>query len=298
MKSIVITGATGFLGSRLTLKLLQSQENQLFLLHRGTSSLSSLRQYELQNIHLINVEQPNALAECFEHNRIDCVIHTATNYGKENISAEEVVKANLILPLRILEFATMNQTPHFINLDTALNKHHANYEFLFNYTQTKKFFVSWLKHYAERIRVSNLIVEYMYGPGDRNDKFVTRFIQSARLNFSDDLLLTPGEQNRDFVYIDDVVSAIETVILGEKKYDFKSFEVGSGTSTSLVEFAQHVLEAIGSKATPPFGGISHRAGEIMDSRADISALVEMGWMPKTSLRQGIMNTVKHDLELE
>jgi nucleoside-diphosphate-sugar epimerase len=135
----------------------------------------------------------------------------------------------------------------------------------------------------------------MYGPGDGQDKFVPRFIQSARSNFSDNLLLTPGEQKRDFIYVEDVVSAIETVIRGNDRYDFKSFEVGSGKSTSLREFAERVLEVMGSNATPPFGSISYRPDEIMNSNADISALVEIGWTPKTTLHQGIVNTVQHHL---
>lgn len=284
------------MGSRLTLKLSESQQNQIFLMHRDTSNLDSILKYNLRNIYFVNVDEPNSILECFKQNRIDCVIHTATNYGKGNKSVEEVIKSNLLLPLRILEIASQNHLPHFINLDTALNKQSDKYNYLFNYTQTKRSLVSWLVYYAEKIRISNLIVEYMYGPGDGHDKFVPRFIQSARSNFSDNLLLTPGEQKRDFIYIDDVVSAIEAVISGKEKYKFKSFEVGSGTSTSLIEFAEHVLQVMGIETTPPFGSISYRRDEIMNSVADISALVEIGWMPKTSLREGIANTVQQHLE--
>ena len=288
------------MGSNTTRKLAGSGRYQIFVAHRDKSDVNKIRVSGKPNINFVNLDDRISLKECFSKNEIESIIHTATNYGKNGESQHLVKEANLSLPIRILELAIENKVPHFINIDTSLNKRNSLYPHLSNYTETKREFTSILRSRSNEIQVSNLIVEYMFGPGDGEDKFVTLLIRSAISEFNQTILLTPGQQKRDFIYIDDVVLAIECVLNSFKteKYKFESFEVGYGESISLVRFAEEVLKVLGSKARPPFGSISYRPDEIMDSKANTERLMRLGWKPNNSLEEGISKTTLYYLRQE
>ena len=288
------------MGSNTTIKLAGSGRYQIFVAHRDKSNVDKIGISGKSNINFVNLDDRASIEECFSKNEIESIIHTATNYGKNGESRHLVKEANLSVPIRILELAIKNKVPHFINIDTSLNKRNSLYPHLSNYTETKREFTSILRSRSNEIQVSNLIVEYMFGPGDGEDKFVTLLIRSAISEFNQTILLTPGQQKRDFIYIDDVVLAIECVLNSFKteKYKFESFEVGYGESISLVRFAEEVLKVLGSTARPPFGSISYRPDEIMDSKANIERLMRLGWKPTNSLEEGISKTTLYYLRQE
>ena len=288
------------MGSNATIKLADSGRYKIFVVHRDKSDVNKISVRTKQNINFVNLGDPTSIEKCFSENEIESIIHTATNYGRNGESQDLVKEANLSLPIRILELAIENKVPHFLNIDTSLNKRNNLYPHLSDYTETKREFTSILMSRSNQIQVSNLIVEYMFGPGDGENKFVTLLIRSAISEFNHKISLTPGEQKRDFVYIDDVVLAIECVLNSFKteKYKFKSFEVGYGESISLVRFAEEVLKVLGSTARPPFGSISYRPDEIMDSKANIESLLRLGWKPTNTLEEGILKTTLYYLRQE
>jgi nucleoside-diphosphate-sugar epimerase len=84
----------------------------------------------------------------------------------------------------------------------------------------------------------NVVLEHFYGPGDDTSKFVTWVIRELLTNV-DHIDLTLGEQKRDFIYIDDVVSAFIAIIENESRFKkgFHQFEVGTN---NLIEIRQFV----------------------------------------------------------
>jgi len=134
MKTILITGATGFLGSHLVEKLLSDGFN-IIVLKRSFSNvwrikhlLDKLISYDIDKISLERI---------FEENKIDVIIHTATLYGRKKEKIYEIIESNFILPLKLLELAVINNTKSFINTDTSLPKH-LNY-----YSLSKNQFKEW-----------------------------------------------------------------------------------------------------------------------------------------------------------
>ena len=101
MKTILLTGAPGFLGSHLLKRLLKDNYNVIILKRSFSNTfriadlLTDIKQY---NIDLINLE------DVFKENKIDTVIHCATNYGRNNESHLNILQSNLILPLTILHY--------------------------------------------------------------------------------------------------------------------------------------------------------------------------------------------------
>lgn len=285
---IVLTGVTGFLGSHLLGKLL-SEGYEVAAIVRMNSSLAKIDAWTSHaNVKFYNIEENNLL-EIFEENRVDAIVHTATEYGRGGGSISKILEPNLILPIRLIELGIQHNTKCFINTDSYFNKGGSTYSNLLNYSLSKKSLLVWLKHLSNQIRVVNVTLEHMYGPGDSRSKFVENLIQEIAVEQLPRVSLTHGHQKRDFVYVEDVAEAfVKLIEYGiTHQFTFKNFEVGTGESVQLLDFAQAVKDISHSSTELGFGDIQYRSDEIMDSKADISALVELGWFPKIGFKEGI-----------
>jgi nucleoside-diphosphate-sugar epimerase len=293
--NILITGASGFLG-RATLKsLLLDPDLFVFVAYRAKTPRSFLSQLDTQKTHIFNVEIESEIKELFSKYEVQTILHLATNYGRHNQNIDSVLSANLVLPLTLLTHGLPANVQHFINIDSFYNKAGNLNEELFNYSQSKKALIPWLKQYSNQTKVSNLILEHMYGPGDAEDKFIPTLIRSSLCDFSDGLKLSRGQQERDFIFLDDVVSAIQA-ILGEKNKDdqigYQDIGVGHGKGTSLIELAAVINAITGTSSPAPFSDAPYKKHEIMSSVADNSKLISLGWNPQIDLINGLTRTAE------
>jgi nucleoside-diphosphate-sugar epimerase len=136
----------------------------------------------------------------------------------------------------------------------------------------------------------------MYGLDESPGKFCSFIIYSCLGNIRD-LYLTKGEQERDFIYVDDVVAAylvlVKLVYSGQSLE--KEYSIGCGQAISVREFVEKAHKFTASKTNLHFGFKSYHYGELMHSRADIQALKNIGWSPKVSLDDGIEKYIPHNL---
>ena len=286
--TILLTGATGFLGSRL-LETLLTKGYKVIILKRSTSNSWRISHLLSQVVSYDIDMQPLELA--FEQQRIDVVIHTACHYGRNGSEINKIVEGNLMFGLRILDACLKFNTETFFNTDTLLHKH------LNAYTLSKKQFVEWLQQSSGDIQVINLKLEHMYGEKDGVSKFVPWVLSQLKANESE-IKLTKGEQRRDFIYIDDVVFAY--LILLERVSDlsdFNEFDVGTGqliTVRSFIEKLKKVYEVdFGTSVTKlNFGAIPYRKGEVMMVEVNNQPLIDLGWSVKTKLETGLEIVVK------
>ena len=101
--------------------------------------------------------------------------------------------------------------------------------------------------------------------------------------------LTKGKQKRDFIYIDDAVSAYEVLLRAHKsvKTGYSELEVGSGATVTIRRFAEMIKKISGSKTVLGFGKVPYRKNEAMCLKANIRKISALGWEPKISLEDGI-----------
>lgn len=287
MKNILLTGGTGFLGSHLAYRLYQNY--QLILLKRSFSNPWRISDIP-DNVLCYDIDK-TPINRVFEENRIDAVIHTATCYGRKGESITDIVNANIVFPLKLAELAIRFNTDTFFNTDTIA------YKYLNSYSLSKKQFLEWLKQCSDKIRIVNMKLEHIYGPKDDENKFVSFVIR--RMLKNEVLDLTPGEQKRDFVFIDDVVNAyikiFEEPFVSEP---FSEFEIGTGQSVTVKDFVKKIHKYINSGSLLNFGAIPYRENEIMESEADISKMTDMSWNPRVSLEEGIHSTVDYEISRE
>ena len=107
------------------------------------------------------------------------------------------------------------------------------------------------------------------------------------------MLITYGQQKRDFVYIDDVCEAFKTILDNYKKFAFHylTFEVGTGKSIPIRSFIENIKRISNSKTQLNFGKLPYREDEIMSSKADISFLENLGWKPTVMIEEGITKII-------
>lgn len=292
-RTILLTGATGFLGSHLLESLICENYN-IIILKRSFSRtwridhwLHKVISYDLDKVPL---EQP------FEEHRIDIIIHTATNYGRKGERVSQIVDTNLLFPLKLLDTAICFNTDAFFNTDTLL------YKYLNNYTLSKKQFVEWLEIISNNIKVINMKIEHIYGPKDDNNKFVTWLINEL-LSHKKEIKLTRGQQKRDFIYISDVVSAYMAVLNNlDILSNFNNYDVGTGNFISIKDFVimtkniieQHLSTKIETNLN--FGALPYRKGELEAINEDLSELAKLGWKPTIDVECGLKKTVQFQLE--
>jgi CDP-paratose synthetase len=287
MPTILLTGATGFLGSHL-LQALLLKGYKVVVLKRSTSDMWRIK-------HLVNQVvsydvDKQAVETAFKEHRIEIVIHTACHYGRNEISVDEIVKSNVAFGLQILDASLKYKTATFFNTDTLLDKN------INAYALSKAQFVEWLHQSATDIQVINLKLEHMYGKNDDTSKFVPWLLSQLQANTSE-IALTKGEQQRDFIYIDDVVTAY--LLLLERVSDlsgFSEFDVGTGRLITVKSFIEKLFRAYeencGKSPTKlNFGIIPYRHGEVMRVKLDNQPLVSLGWNVKIDLETGLKKVV-------
>ena len=285
-KQILITGATGYLGSHLVHALVATG-HCVAVLKRRSSSLMRLEGL-LPQIQLFDIE--DGLEKPFQViGHIDVVIHVATCYGRNGESDATIFEANTAFPLRLLEAAASFKTAAFINTDTSLDK------YLNAYSLTKKQFMEWGRFFAKRnrLRFLSMRLEHFFGPKDDDSKFTSHVIKSCLANVPE-LKLTLGEQVRDFIYIDDAVSAYLLLLekMDQLTGQYIEFDVGSGEAVSVREFVEKIHQLASCVTELKFGAVPYREGEVMYSNADTRFLKKLGWHANVSLEQGIVKTMK------
>ena len=234
------------------------------------------------------------LQTAFEEQPIDIVIHTACVYGRKGESIEKILETNLMFGIELLNTAINFNTRIFLNTGTLLDRQ------INAYALSKNQFEEWLQVASDKIQVINLKLEHMFGEQDGNDKFTTWILNELKQQ-KPTIPLTAGTQKRDFIYIDDVVSAYLTCL--EQATQLKAFndiEVGTGVLTPVKTFVTLVKSTLEKLKGSPietqlnFGALPYREGEIMEPQVDNSVLCSLGWQPKRTLEENIWNFVNKE----
>lgn len=274
--NFLISGTNGYLGSRLTNALEAAGHRVIRILRTPQPSVDSISAEEIQARKIMSVP-------------VDFVIHCATCYGRNGESDAEIAQCNVMYGLSLLEFASINRISYFINIGTSLPEDINTYAF------TKAHFCEWGKFYAQQHKINfiHLLLEHFYGLAENAEQnFIAMVIHCLLLNKSE-LALTAGEQIRDFIYVSDVINAIQTVIAhADECHGFNIIPVGSGIGYRIKDVVTMIHQLTESRTVLHFGALEYRQNELMYSCADISILKKWGWSPEITLCDGLKQIIK------
>ena len=128
-----------------------------------------------------------------------------------------------------------------------------------------------------------------YGPAEHPSRLIPHTIASALEGRQ--IRMTEGRQQRDVVFLDDVVEAF--CLAATKPVAAGSvFNIGSGVGTPVRTLVARIMDLMGHPVTPLIGALPTRSDEIMEMSADISAAkTHLSWEPRTSLDEGLRRTI-------
>lgn len=287
--TILMTGATGYLGSNILNTIVKMGGYKVVILKRSFSNTFRVNNV-IDDIVAYNIDEVD-IEKIFKENKIDIILHCATDYGRKVVDPMQIIEANLVLPVKLLECGRKYNVKSFINTDTILDKR------ISHYSLSKKQFRDWLLSYKNNLVCINVELEHFYGSGDDKTKFVS-YIADLLMNNADKIDLTPGEQKRDFVYIEDVVEAFLKIIVRSEELDkgFYEFQVCSGQEITIKDLVLMIKNIIGnSKTLLNFGAVPYRENEVMVSSADASEIRKLGWSAKYTLEEGLKKMIETEL---
>lgn len=280
-ESFLITGASGFLGYHFA-KTLLKKSIKVIALKRENSNLWRYNDIKSDDLKFYNIKN---LENAFRENNISCIIHTACSYGRNNESLSEILDANVIFGLKVLEMAKKYKITTFFNTDTLLTKN------VNNYALAKHQFCQWLKRDLSKTQIFNMKIEHMYGLKDDENKLVAWFINNL-INNASQINLTSCEQKRDFIFVDDVVRAYLAVYKNKNSFGkFAEFDVATGEQIKLKDFLLEIYKQCKAKfnfnTSLNFGAKQMRENEAMEIIENIKPLKNLGWKAKNNYKYNI-----------
>ena len=302
-QKILVTGASGFVGSHIVMRLLKVGF-QVFSLTR--KSQTETDNPCITSVSVDYLDEP-LLAHELAGIRPDCIIHLSSsrdrssfaNYQLDKFYADVAADFNLIMAssklVDLKSFLYFGSADIFSD-DGILN---ANSPILPKnpYGLRKSMGVSLLNSLArsQDFPALCLIPSIIYGPGQKTDMFLPALINSLLNNKK--FFMSHGNQMRDYVYIKDVVDLVlKKINEPELTCSGRNILLGSGKSISIKELARLVefLMGVGKENLIDIGSREKRSRQSKGYSFDMSESFDLlGWKPKFSLEEGLIETIDH-----
>ena len=304
IRRVLVTGAHGFIGSHLTRALLE-HGYEVGILSRDTSDLSRLRDFMGRiSRYTADLRDPASVLKVVEGSRPDAVVHLATYYAVEHRPEElgVMMDTNVKGTIALLEACRDRGISLFLNMSTCAVYREKEVPLVETdpvspqnlYALTKLQAEDACRFYGDRLGVPAATLRLFppYGPGDNERRLIPYVIRSILAGR--DVQLTTGTQRWDFVYVEDVVSAVLAALGNpEKAASAGTMNVATGDPRSVRELAMRIHEMLGSKGNLLWGAVPHRKTEVWyNSGSPEKIRSVLGWKPGFSLDEGLERTIE------
>lgn len=304
MSKVLISGATGFIGSHLTRRLVKEGHN-VAIIKRKNSNIWRIKNLLPKVVSYdIKLQDTDGVIKAVADFKPTIIFHLATHYAVEHKQEEisSIIATNVLGTTNLLETAKEVGVELFVNTSSCFVyeqneekvREDANLKPLNLYALTKIQAEQACTFYAEKYGLKAVTFRLFppYGPSDHEKRLIPYVIRS--FYHREPLRLTSGIQKWDFTYVDDIVDAYMKLLSAPNLHNGHDiFNIGAGKAASIREVVVHVKKTMGLTYEPEWGAIPHRKNEVWFIRADISkAKTFLNWQPQKTLKEGIASTVK------
>lgn len=286
---VLITGATGFIGSNLV-KALVREKRDVHIITRASSNLDPLRDVrDFIHVHVYD-ESFDSLLKIVHDAQPSTVFHLASEFIAQHKSAQvdSLFQNNVVFPSCLAEAMAVCGVKRLINTGTSWQYFDSTtYRPVNLYAATKQAFEDVIAYYADvyEWRVITLNLFDTYGPNDPRPKLMNLLLQTARNQ--QELQLSPGNQLIDLVHINDVVTAylkaessLNLMSIGHLQYG-----VSSQAPVQLKELVSTCEDAWGVRLPVSWGARPYRDREVMLPWNTYKKIPE--WQPQVPLLNGL-----------
>ncbi len=306
---ILVTGGAGFIGSALTKKLVERGDEVVILDDFNDYYDPRLKRDRVEiflkgvnsKLYKGDIRDVDFCDKMFAQEKFDKVVHLAARAGVRNSILDPMLYAdvNVMGTTNLLELSTKHGVKKFVFASSS-SVYGNNKKVPFSesdpvdtpispYAATKKAteLIAHSYHHLHGISTVGLRFFTVYGPWGRPDMALFLFVDSI-LKGKPIKVFNHGQMSRNFTYVDDIVSGIETVLDADLGYEIVN--IGGDKEEQLLRFIEVIEENLGKKAQKEL--LPMQPGDVPSTVADISKLRQMGWEPKTRIEEGIKNFVE------
>jgi len=331
---VLITGAAGFIGSALALRLLERGDTIIGLDNHNDYYDPSLKEARLARhadhpnyTHLrVDLADRAAIADCFATHKPQRVVNLAAQagvrYSIENPLA--YIDSNIVGFAHVLEGCRHNGVEHLVyassssvygaNTTMPFSVHHNVDHPLSLYAASKKSNELMAHTYSHLYGLPTTGLRFftVYGPWGRPDmalfKFTKAIVAGEKIQ-----VFNYGKHRRDFTYIDDIVEGVIRVLdqpaqpnlewsgaapdPGSSNAPWRVYNIGNNSPVELMDYIAALEKALGKKADMEL--LPLQPGDVPDTYADVSDLVEQfHYKPATPVGQGVANFVSWYMDFQ
>jgi nucleoside-diphosphate-sugar epimerase len=299
-KRALLTGATGYVGSRLANYLVTAGWSVIAIV-RPESNLSLLNHATSATNQWVHDGTTSGLIELVRAARPDVVFHLASRYitHHQSVQIDELIASNVLFGTQLVEAMIVAECKYLINAGTSWQHFSGEtYHPVNLYAATKQAFEDIVCYYVESTELRAITLELFdtYGPDDPRGKIVSLLCLAA-IN-QHPLALSVGEQLLELVHIDDVVAAFVraaeilmncTAAQEIEKERHQRYSVRPQQAIRLRDLAGLIEQVSGCSLNIDWGARPYRPREVMIPESPYPT--PPGWAPNVSLDQGLRRLI-------
>lgn len=302
MSNILITGASGFIGSNLARKLVKSK-NQISVIYRKQSNLWRIKDIISNlDVHMVDLDNFNTLKQKIKKIKPDIVYHFAT-YGvyPSQTSIATMIETNITCTINLIhalnDYGTLDK---FVNLGSSFEygpqanaiKENQCVNPVSPYSITKVSQTQFAKYYATKYTFSivTLRLFHPYGMYEQPGRLISDIMSATIQNKI--LRLSSPYPRRDFIFIGDVIDALLKVTK-TPKINGEIFNIGGGREYSVGEIVNLVQKITHKDLKILYDDKNQREFDKLGGRGFTNLEKTkkiLNWKPTHSIKQGLSKT--------
>lgn len=312
MRSILITGGAGFIGSHLVDRLLSESEWQVFIVddfndfYDPAIKRANVNRHEKETHYRLfeaDIRDKTALTRIFDEHTFACIVHLAARAGVRPSLKQPLLYAetNINGTMNLLELAREHGIKQFvfgssssvygINAKVPFSEDDPIRQPISPYAATKAAGELLCHTYTHLYGIRSICLRFftVYGPRQRPDLAIHKF---ARLMSEGKSIpvFGDGTTRRDYTFIDDIIAGVRAAIDYDKS-DYEVINLGESRTVELRELISLLEKELG--VTAKIDRRPLQPGDVPQTFADITKARQLlGYSPETQIEEGIHRFVE------